>query len=131
MLIQEAKWFGEQLCLLESQLVFPMCNVGSSTAVFRTREQPWIDKLIFAPLLRRGHAFTHLDIKPEPGVDIVGDLGDAMFLKRVSNMHFKSVFCSNLLEHVVERDDICRTLLSIIPSGGFLFISVPFSFRSE
>jgi 2-polyprenyl-3-methyl-5-hydroxy-6-metoxy-1,4-benzoquinol methylase len=43
-------------------------------------------------------------------------------------MQFKSVFCSNLLEHVVERNAICRTLLSIIPSGGFLFISVPFSF---
>ena len=128
MLIQEAKWFKEQLPALEAAQVFPMCNVGSSTAAFRTQDQPWIDELIFAPLARGGCTVKHLDMKPDSGVDIVGDLANPEFLNRVSNMQFKSVLCSNLLEHVVERSAICRTLLSIIPSAGFLFISVPFSF---
>jgi hypothetical protein len=128
MLIQEANWFKEQLPALEAAQVFPMCNVGSSTAAFRNHDQPWIDELLFAPLSREGRIVKHLDMKPDPGVDIVGDLGNPEFLQRVASMQFKSVFCSNLLEHVVERDAICRTLLSIIPSAGFLFISVPFSF---
>jgi hypothetical protein len=128
MLIQEAHWFRQQLASLEPAHIFPMCNVGSSTAAFRTQDQPWIEEAIFAPIARQGYVVEHLDAKPASGVDIVGDLGNPEFLKRVSGMQFKSVFCSNLLEHVVERDAICRTLLSVITSGGFLFISVPFSF---
>jgi hypothetical protein len=128
MLIQEAKWFKDKISELKPTQAFPMCNVGSSTRSFRTNEQPWIEELIFGPLARKGHVVKHLDVKPDPGVDIVGDLGNPQFLERVSGMKFKSVFCSNLLEHVVERSAICRTLLSIICRGGYLFISVPFCF---
>lgn len=128
MLIQEAQWFKEQLASLEPTRIFPMCNVGSSTWAFRTQDQPWIDELIFAPVVRQGHVVKHLDIKSAPGVDIVGDLGNPDFLKQVSMMQFKSVFCSNLLEHLVQRNAICKTLASIVPSGGCLFISVPYSY---
>jgi hypothetical protein len=128
MLIEEAAWFAHQLGAFAQSEVFPMCNIGSSTKSFRTHDQPWIDELLFAPLSRGGRIVKHLDMKPDPGVDIVGDLANREFLNRVSKMQFKSVFCSNLLEHVVTRSAICRTLLSIIPSDGFLFISVPFSF---
>jgi hypothetical protein len=128
MLIQEARWFAEQLALMEPEQVFPLCNVGSSTEGFRTQEQPWIDDLIFAPVIRQGHVVKHLDMKSAPGVDIVGDLGNPEFLKMISNMKFKSVFCSNLLEHLVQRDATCKTLTSIVPPGGYLFVSVPYSY---
>lgn len=128
MLIQEAQWFKEQLISLEPTQIFPMCNAGSSTWAFRTQDQPWIDELIFAPIVRQGHVVKHLDIKSSPGVDIVGDLGSPDFLRELANMQFKSVFCSNLLEHLVQRDAICKTLTSIVPSGGFLFISVPYNY---
>ena len=55
MLIQEAQWFAEQLALMEPAQVFPICNVGSSTEGFRTQDQPWIDELIFAPVVRQEH----------------------------------------------------------------------------
>jgi hypothetical protein len=125
MLIQEAQWFKEQLASMEPARVFPMCNVGSSTEVFRTQEQPWIDELIFAPIVRQGHVVKHLDMKSAPGVDIVGDIGSPDFLKQVANMRFKSFFCSNLLEHLVNREEICRALLHMIPSGGYFFMSAP------
>jgi len=70
----------------------------------------------------------HLDMKSAPGVDIVGDLGNPEFLKQFSNMQFKSVFCSNLLEHLVQRNAICKMLTEIVPAGGYLFVSVPYSF---
>jgi|ERR1039458_5701775 hypothetical protein len=73
MLLQEAQWFNEQLPAPEPSQVFPMCNVGSSTAAFRTQDQPWIDELLFALLSRGGRIVTHLDMKPDPGVDIVGE----------------------------------------------------------
>lgn len=128
MMIQEARWFAEQLARLNPNLIFPMCNVGSSTGAFRTVEQPWIDGLIFDPLVQRGGAVRHLDIKQADGVDIVGDFEDLIFLQRLKTMEFKSVFCSNLLEHVAQRQEICRTMLSIVPSGGWLFLSVPYQY---
>lgn len=128
MMIQEARWFAEQLARLNPTLIFPMCNVGSSTGAFRTVEQPWIDSLIFAPLVQRGGAVSHLDIKEASGVDIVGDFEDPVFLQRLKKMEFRSVFCSNLLEHVAQRQEICRTMLSIVPSGGWLFLSVPYRY---
>ncbi|MFO1449151.1 MAG: hypothetical protein U1F61_13440 [Opitutaceae bacterium] len=125
MMIQEAQWFAEQLARLNPNVIFPMCNIGSSTGAFRKVEQPWIDGLIFAPLVQEGRIVRHLDIKQAEGVDIVGDFEDPVFLDRLRGMEFKSVFCSNLLEHVTQRHEICRTMLSIVPSGGWLFLSVP------
>jgi hypothetical protein len=128
MLIEEAEWFAHRLGAVAPSEVFPMCNVGSSTKAFRTQQQPWIEQLIFRPAGLRGGSVTHLDMKAAPGVDLVMDLAAREFQAVVSRMQFKSVFCSNLLEHVIQRDAICRTLLSIISSGGYLFISVPFRF---
>jgi hypothetical protein len=128
MMIQEARWFAEKLAVLDPTQVFPMCNVGSSTDAFRTQDQPWVEELIFAPLRRAGKIVKHMDIKAERGVDIVGDFEDPMFLEKLAGMRFNSAFCSNLLEHVVQREGICQTLLSIIPSGGWLFISVPYKY---
>jgi len=128
MMIQEAQWFAAQLAKSDPERIFPMCNVGSSTGHFRTIEQPWIDDLIFAPLKRDGRDVKHLDIKQAEGVDVVGDFEDPTFLQRLRTMQFKSVFCSNLLEHVEQRQEICRTMLSIVPPGGWLFISVPYQY---
>src|ERR1035437_10160268 len=128
MLIEEAAWFANQLAGFAPSEVFPMCNVGSSTKAFRTQQQPWIEQLLFRPASLRGGSVTHLDMKAAPGVDLVMDLAAPEFRAVVSRMQFKSVFCSNLLEHVIQRDAICRTLLSIISAGGYLFISVQFCF---
>lgn len=125
MLIQEARWFVEQFASMEKSQIFPMCNVGSSTEGFRTYDQPWIDELIFSPAVQQGHVVKHLDMKTAPGVDIVGDLSNQDFLKQVASMQFKSFFCSNLLEHLMQRDTLCNQMALIVPSGGYLFISVP------
>jgi hypothetical protein len=128
MLIQEALWFKEQIAYLDRTQIFPMCNVGSSTEDFRNNEQPYINDLIFLPVLKQGYVVKHLDMKSAPGVDLVGDLSDPVFFSEVSKMQFKSLFCSNILEHVKNREAFCSMLLSMIPAGGFLFISVPFSY---
>ncbi len=102
-----------------------MCNIGSSTGEFRTVHQPWIDKFIFLPAREKGLVVKHMDIKAEDGVDIVGDLADPKFLEELRQMQFKSVFCSNLLEHVTDKQPICNALLEMLPSGGLLFVSCP------
>jgi SAM-dependent methyltransferase len=128
MMIQEAKWFQTQLEKIEAQQMHPMCNVGSSTGSFRKQQQPWIDQLIFSPLEAVGVSVKHLDLKQAQGVDIVGDLCDEQFLKTLLGAQFKSVFCSNLLEHLASRDKICKAMVAIVPPGGYFFISVPYSY---
>lgn len=121
----EAQWLGAQLAQVPDENLFPLLNIGSSTGEFRTRIQPYIDESIFQPLRRRGGQVVHLDIKPAPGVDLVGDLTDPVFLRRLSAVKARSVLISNLLEHVSDRTAICSTVMRILPEGGFLFVSGP------
>jgi SAM-dependent methyltransferase len=128
MLPAEAKWLGRQLLALDPRRAFPMLNIGSSTGRFVSVDQPWIDQEIFGPLRERGLAVLNCDIKSAPGVDLVGDLEDPRFLASLAEHRFQSVLCSNLLEHVENRAAIAATLLQVIPSGGYLFVSGPRSY---
>ena len=108
--------------------IFPMLNIGSHTAEYRSKYQPWIDKYIFTPAQKRGQIVKHSDIRPDAGVDIVGDLSDPQFLNSLRQMRFRSVLCANLLEHVLNREEIARTLTEVVAPGCFLLVSCPYKF---
>src|SRR5204863_7553703 len=59
------------------------------------------------------------------GVDLVGDLTEPSFLGRLAAMRLRSVFCSNLLEHVPNREEIGRAAVEAVEPGGYLFVSCP------
>lgn len=128
MLPAEAKWIGRQLLAVDPNRAFPLLNIGSSTGRFATVDQPWIDGEVFGPLRTRGIAVSNCDIKSAPGIDLVGDLRDPNFLAKLASQGFKSVLCSNLLEHVENPASLAAGLVEIIPSGGFLFVSGPRSY---
>jgi hypothetical protein len=121
----ESQWLGQRFAAIPDADLFPLLNVGSSTADFRTRQQPYIDANIFAPMRARGGTVHHLDIKAAPGVDIVGDLLDPAFLDRVAQMKIRSALISNLFEHVTIRQQICDVVMKILPPGGYLIVSGP------
>ena len=128
MLREEANWLANVIYSLEPDRVFPMLNIGSSTQDFREKEQPWIDEKLFFPARKMGYSVIHLDMKNDVGVDIVGDLCDSSFLQKLSEMNIKSVLCSNLLEHVLNREELCKNISSIISGGGYIFLTVPYKF---
>jgi len=128
MLIEEAKWLARQIADLEPDRVFPLLDVGSSTERFRSIEQPWIDQEIFASARRAGHPVSHLDAKPAQGVDIVVDLADPVAIEGLLGRGYRSVFCSNLLEHVEDRERIAGALVRLVPEGGYLFVSCPYRY---
>jgi hypothetical protein len=71
----------------------------------------------------------HLDAKAAPGVDIVADLGDPDTVKAMKGRGFQSLLCSNLLEHVEDRQQVARTLLELVPAhGGILIVSCPYRY---
>jgi hypothetical protein len=128
MLIEEARWLSAQLEALELRDVFPMCNIGSSTEHFRCIEQPYIDEYLFKPIRARQFEVIHVDTKAAKGVDMVGDLTDPGFMRALSKLRIKSVMCCNLLEHVTDRQLVCGVLQSLVPPGGYLFVTVPYRF---
>jgi hypothetical protein len=128
MLRPEARWFGQRLRALPTEAIYPQLNLGSQTLHFRTQEQPWIDAFLFAPARHRGGVVVHADLQAAPGVDLVGDLTDPQFLAQVRNLCFRSVICSNLLEHVVGPKRIADAATAAVVPGGYLFVSVPFRF---
>ena len=125
MLIEEAMWFGERMGAIEAGSLSPLLNLGSSTEVFRKKFQPWLDEYVLDPLQARGVLVRNQDLKPLPGVEIVGDLSDERFLRELSNNSFQAILCANLLEHLENRERLARAMLDMLPAGGFLFVSCP------
>ncbi len=121
----ESQWLGQRLADIHDDELFPLLNVGSSTLEFRTQTQPYIDANIFAPLRQRAGKVIHLDIKPAPGVDMVGDLLDPAFLEQIAKLRIRSAMISNLFEHVTVRKEICEVVMKILQPGGYLFVSGP------
>jgi hypothetical protein len=125
---EEAKWLANIIYSLNPNSVFPMLNIGSSNKKFREQEQPWIDELLFKPAKSKGYSVIHTDIKNDIGVDLVGDLCNVDFLKQLSDMNIQSVICSNLLEHINNREEISKIISSIVPKNGNLFVTVPYKY---
>ncbi len=126
MLIEEAKWLSWEIAKLDPAAVYPMLNLGSSTAEFRSVHQPWIDRYLFAPAREKKLTVIHADIRQDAGVDIVGDISDARFEASLARLGIKSVLCSNLLEHVADREPICAAIGRVVSAGGYVIVSVPF-----
>lgn len=128
MLIQEAKWFDEKISKIDIKYLRLVCNVGSSDNDTRSKKCPWIDEHIFSKIKKVKGTVKHIDIKKGGGVDIVGDFDDYLFLKNLEKMKFTSIFCTNLLEHIKNKERLCRTLTRMLHKGGYLFVSCPYKY---
>ena len=128
MLPIEAKWIMSAVQSLETDALTPLLNLGSSTRAFREKEQPWIHNYLLSPLSSRGIRILNMDIKQAEGVDIAGDILNDETLSLVSKSGIKAMLCSNLLEHVEHREELCTRLLTVLPAKGYLIVTVPFKY---
>ena len=127
MLYEESKWIGNELikiCKPGTRLL----NIGSSNLKLRTIIQPHMDKNIFKPLIKIGVEVVHTDLQDDIGVDIVGDLTSAEFIFKLKNKKFDIVLCSNLLEHLTNRELIVNAIYEILPNNGKAIITVPYNY---
>ena len=127
MLYEEAIWIGEKLLTL-SKNGDKILNIGSSTNYSRTISQPHMDKYIFAPLRKKKTKIIHTDIIKGEGVDIVGDLTNKSFVEELKKQKYDFVLCSNLLEHLEEKQLIVRAIEEILPIEGKAIITVPYNY---
>jgi len=124
----EACWLRRALEAFPPERLSPLLNLGSSSAVVRKAIQPWIDAEVFCPLLGRGVETVHVDMRELPGVDVRADLTDASDVERLSALRPNALLCCNLLEHVLEPKQLARHCLDLLPRGGLVFVTVPFSY---
>ena len=124
----EACWLRHALEAFPPERLSPLLNLGSSSAVVRKAIQPWIDAEVFCPLRGRGVETLHVDMRELPGVDVRADLTDASDVERLSALRPNALLCCNLLEHVLEPKQLARHCLDLLPRGGLVFVTVPFSY---
>jgi hypothetical protein len=124
----EACWLRRALDTYPPERLSPLLNLGSSSDVVREAVQPWIEGEVFCPLRDRGVEVVHVDMRELPGVDFRADLTDAADVIRLSALRPTALLCCNLLEHVFEPDRLARHCLDLLPTGGLVFVTVPFSY---
>jgi hypothetical protein len=124
----EARWLRLALDTFPAERLSPLLNLGSSTVEIRETVQPWMQTELFAPLRDRGVEVIHIDQRQSPGVDIQADLTNAADVRRLTALQSKALLCCNLLEHVLAREQLARHCLDIVPRGGLLFVTVPYSY---
>jgi sugar phosphate isomerase/epimerase len=124
----EARWLRAALDRFAPERLSPLLNLGSSTADFRERVQPWTQQHLFEPLRARGIEIVHVDRRAGPGIDIRADLADPAGLARLRALRPQALLCCNLLEHVTEPERIARDCLGILPELGLAFVTVPYSY---
>ncbi|MDB5193065.1 MAG: class SAM-dependent methyltransferase [Segetibacter sp.] len=105
-----------------------VANIGSSTEYFRKVIQPHIHNNIIDSLQSSGWKVTNVDLKQEPGVDLVADVTKPGFAVPFKD-RFALTICTNLLEHVEDINLVARNLIEITRSGGYILITVPFKYK--
>jgi len=121
----ESRWIGERLAEIPDADLFPLLDLGSSTLDFRTEVQPYIDQAIFAPVRARGGRIWHVDAKSGAGVDLAGDLLDEAFVAQLAKLGARSALVLSIFQHVADRQALARSVLRVVPSGGYILVSGP------
>jgi hypothetical protein len=67
----------------------------------------------------------HTDLKPDDGVDLVGDLMDPAFVAQLAALGPRSVMVSNVLQHVTDPRPLGQALADLLPTGGLVIASGP------
>ena len=127
MLLEESLWFKYVI----NKYVKPyslVLNIGSSDKHFIENIQPYIKSNVIDELNKKQCSLKNIDIKPCEGVDLVGDVTDISFINQINALNPDVIICSNLLEHLDNRQAFCEGLMKMTSGSTILIVSVPHSF---
>jgi len=61
-------------------------------------------------------------------VDIAGDIFDLAVQARIREVRLRTILCCNVFEHVNDRPSLARFCAEMIPTGGYMVFSGPYSY---
>jgi hypothetical protein len=126
---EESLWIKNALQKLKPKNgLNEVANIGSSTEHFRRVIQPHIHQNIIDTLETSGWKVVNVDMKQEPGVDLVADVTKPDFSNLLKD-RFALTLCTNLLEHVEDIKLVTKNLVDITRSEGHVLITVPFKYK--
>jgi SAM-dependent methyltransferase len=130
--LEESLWIREVLGDLEIPSGSRVLDVGSSTRHYRNVIQPYIDQNVFLPLRERGCVVFHLDVFEGEGVDIICNMAnpEVDIIEHVGGQ-YDVVICASTLTEVMNRIFVAQRLAEVVREGGYLLVTVPFSYRSS
>ena len=128
MLVNESAWIEQALGQMNVDAITPMINLGSATREFRRKVQPHIYHHVLMPLYERHVQVIHADLLAGEGVDVAGSIYDSDVFEALVEHRPNAVLCSNVFEHVSDRELLAERLTRMLPAGGILIVSVPYSF---
>jgi hypothetical protein len=126
--VNESAWIEQALGEFNVETITPLINLGSATESYRTEVQPHIQNHVIMPLHEREVQVIHADLLAGDGVDVVGSIYDGAVFETLLEQKPNAVLCSNVFEHVSDRELLAERLTSLLPEGGILIVSVPYSF---
>ncbi len=124
----EAKWIESTLRAFPPEDLSPILDIGSQTLAFRTKEKPYIHDDLFAPLLARGVSIIYSDLQEGEGIDISANLLEEDGFDQIKATAPRTIFCNNVLEHVLDPAEFASRCYALLPPGGRLVITVPKSY---
>lgn len=124
----EAKWIESTLRAFSPEDLSPILDIGSQTLAFRTQEKPYIHDDLFAPLLARGISVIYSDLQEGEGIDLSANLLEDDGFNQIKATAPRTIFCNNVLEHVLDPAEFANRCFALLPPGGRLVITVPNSY---
>lgn len=124
----EAKWIERTLRAFPAEQLSPILDIGSQTLAFRTQEKPYIHNDLFAPLMARGISIIHSDLQEGEGIDLSANLLEEDGFNQIKATAPRTIFCNNVLEHVLDPAKFANRCFALLPPGGRLIITVPRSY---
>lgn len=124
----EARWIERALQAYPAESLSPVLDIGSQTLAFRTKEKPYIHGLLFAPLIARGIDIIYSDLQEGEGIDISANLLEDEGYAQIAQTAPKTIFCNNVLEHVLDPEAFANRCFALLPPGGMMVITVPNSY---
>jgi SAM-dependent methyltransferase len=126
MLINEAKWIGNSIPLLQLNRHSVVLNFGSQNQNYNKESRHIMDYVINP--LKENYQLRNLDIKSGVGIDYSGNIFDDIFFDELKTHRFDCILLCNVLEHVTDIQLMINRIIELIPPNGYIIITVPYKY---
>ena len=126
MLINEAKWIGQQISGLPLSKKDIVLNFGSQTKNYINKNIHIIEHVL-KPLSQKCQ-LKNLDLRSGHGIDYSGNILEDDFFNNLLSVQFAGILLCNVIEHVTNIEKFSSRVGQLVKRGGFLIFTGPYKY---